>query len=290
VRVRRGPELDPTAVLGRRAGSWFIDVVLCGLAGAAPALLLADAYSLNREADSLKVEWTHGDLAVFVRDTVVVLTGSELAVVAGCFALAVLLFVVLLPGLRGWSPGRLAADVRVVDRQGEPPGVLRSLLRTLCWIVDILPGIPLVAYVTARRTFRHQRVGDLVAHTYVVDKRARGRPIGAPPEPWTEPVEVVEVEPLGPEPEPEAEPEPEPEPEAEPEPEPEPEAEPEPEPAPQPEPVAEAVAPPPGVPPDQAIWDRRHRRYVLWHSKAGRWLEHVDDEWRPVEGEAAPEG
>jgi uncharacterized RDD family membrane protein YckC len=266
VRVRRGPELDPTAVLGRRAGSWFIDVVLCGLAGAAPALLLADAYSLNREADSLKVEWTHGDLAVFVRDTVVVLTGSELAVVAGCFALAVLLFVVLLPGLRGWSPGRLAADVRVVDRQGEPPGVLRSLLRTLCWIVDILPGIPLVAYVTARRTFRHQRVGDLVAHTYVVDKRARGRPIGAPPEPWTEPVEVVEVEPL------------------------EPEAEPEPEPEPQPEPVAVAAAPPPGVPPDQPIWDRRHRRYVLWHSKAGLWLEHVDDEWRPVEGEAAPEG
>ena len=34
---------DPTAVVARRGGAWFIDLVLCGLAAAVPALLLADA-------------------------------------------------------------------------------------------------------------------------------------------------------------------------------------------------------------------------------------------------------
>ena len=78
------------------------------------------------------------------------------------------------------------------------------------------------------------------------------------------------------------EPEPEQETEAEPESEQETEAEPEPELQPSPA-VAAAAAPPEGVPPDQPIWDRRNRRYVLWHSKAGRWLTHTEAGWAPFE-------
>jgi uncharacterized RDD family membrane protein YckC len=266
--VTRDVENDPTAVVGRRTGAWFIDVVLCGLAGTVAALLLADAYSLDRPSNGVKAEWVDGDLAIFVRDTVVVLTGSELAITAGCLTLAALLITVVVPGWRGWSPGGLAADVRLVNRQGEPPGVIRALVRNICWIIDGLPIIPLVGYITARRTFRHQRIGDLVAKTYVVDKRAMGRPVGAPPPRWDEPLDVV-VRPA-PEPEPIARPEPEPEPVRATESETE-----------QPEQPAQ---PPSGVPLDQPIWDRRHKRYVLWHSKRRGWMEHVDDEWRPIEG------
>jgi hypothetical protein len=79
--------------------------------------------------------------------------------------------------------------------------------------------------------------------------------------------------------------------------EPEPASQPEDEPAAEPEPAAAATAavaaPPDGVPPDQPNWDRRNKRYVLWHSKAGRWLTHTEAGWAPFEratgADASPE-
>ena len=113
---------DPTAVVARRGGAWFIDVVLCGLAGAVPALLLTDAYSGNQADGGGMVQWVDGDLAIFVRDTTIVLRGPDLAITLGAFAVAVLVFLVLLPGLRGWSPGYLAADLRLQRRDGRRAG------------------------------------------------------------------------------------------------------------------------------------------------------------------------
>ncbi len=208
---------DPTAVVARRGGAWFIDLVLCGLAAAVPALLLADAYSLDRAGGGIELEWHDGDIGVFVRDTAIVLRQTELAVILGALLVAVLLFVVILPSRRGWTPGHLAADLRIVRRDGSRVGLLRALVRTVAWVIDILPGLPLVAYASARMTRRHQRVGDLLARTYVVDKRAAGRPVDRP---LTEDsaVGAPEVEPMpAPQPEPDVEPEaieptPEPEP------------------------------------------------------------------------------
>ena len=176
----RRPVTDPTAVVARRGGAWFINAVLCALAGAIPALLLADAYELNRTSDGFDVERHGDDIAFFLRDTVVVLSRAELAVTAGAFAVGVLLVLVLLPAWKGWSPGHLAADLRIVRRDGRRVGVGGAIVRTLGWIVDILPGIPLVAYTSARVTRHHQRVGDRLARTYVVDKRAAGRPVDQP--------------------------------------------------------------------------------------------------------------
>lgn len=268
---------DPTAVVARRGGAWFIDVVLCGLAAAIPLLLLADAYSLDRASGGIELEWHDGDIGVFVRDTAIVLRQTELAIVLGALLAAVLLLVVILPGRRGWTPGHLAADLRIVRRDGSRVGIFRALVRTVAWVIDILPGLPLVAYGSARLTRRHQRVGDLLARTYVVDKRAAGRPVDQP---------LTEDGAAG---TPQIEPDPQPitEPEPEPEPEPAPEAaaakalRPEPEPRPA---AASVDAPPPGVPVDEPIWDRRHKRYVLWHSRAGRWLTHGDHGWAPLEG------
>ncbi|MET0158261.1 MAG: hypothetical protein ABW279_02120, partial [Acidimicrobiales bacterium] len=47
--------------------------------------------------------------------------------------------------------------------------------------------------------------------------------------------------------------------------------------------AAAGSGPPDGVPPDEPIWDRRHKRYVLWHSEAGRWLEHGATGWAPLD-------
>ena len=282
--MTRRASTDPTAVVARRGGAWFIDGVLCALAGAIPALLLADAFELNRTANGFDLERHGDDIAVFLRDTVIVLTTSELAITLGAFAAAVLLFLVVLPGRRGWSPGYLAADVRLVRRDGERAGMGRALVRTVAWVVDILPGIPLVAYGSARLTKRHQRVGDLLARTYVLDKRAVGRPVDQPVEvedPLTPVVDTAPA-PLPDEPE-----------EVDVDDAPddrnddtwwadEPAPTPEPQPEPAPAPTAAATAPD-GVPADQPIWDRRNKRYVLWHSKAGRWLTHTEAGWAPFE-------
>jgi hypothetical protein len=95
----------------------------------------------------------------------------------------------------------------------------------------------------------------------VVDKRAAGRPVDL----------ALDADTAVSEPEIDLVPGPEPEPVSAPEP------------APEPEPVPAMPGPPAGVPTDEPIWDRRHRRYVLWHSKAGRWLTHTDDGWTPLE-------
>ncbi len=258
---------DPTAVVARRGGAWFIDVVLCGLAAAIPLLLLADAYSLDRASGGIEVEWHDGDVGVFVRDTAIVLRQTELAIILGALLVAVLLFVVILPGRRGWTPGHLAADLRIVRGDGTRTGLFRALVRTVAWVIDILPGVPLVAYASTRLTRRHQRVGDLLARTYVVDKRAAGRPVDQP---------LTEDGAVG---APEVEAEVEPEAAV---------AEPEPEPVPSHAEPAPVAAPPEGVPVDEPIWDRRHKRYVLWHSRAGRWLTHGDTGWIPLGPDAPP--
>jgi uncharacterized RDD family membrane protein YckC len=300
VKVTRRALTDPTAVVARRGGAWFIDGVLCALAGAVPALLLADAYELNRTSNGFDVERHGEDVALFLRDTVIVLRKIELGVTVGAFLGAVLILLVLLPGLRGWSPGYLAAELRLVRQDGDRAGIGRALVRTLAWVVDILPGIPLVAYASARATTHHQRVGDLLARSFVVDKRAEGRPIDerievdeplAPvvqrdPTPTTvetardEEEAVVDKWWLDDSEEEDAE-EDDHEVGGHEEP-----AEPSPPAAADPPAAAPApTAPPDGVPVDEPIWDRRNKRYVLWHSKAGRWLAHTDQGWTPFEGE-----
>jgi uncharacterized RDD family membrane protein YckC len=178
--VPRRSSSDPTAVVARRGGAWFIDTVLCALAGAVPTLLLADAYELNRTTDRFDVERHGDDIALFLRDTVVVLRQVELAIAVGALAAAIVGLLVVLPGLRGWSPGHLAADLRIVRADGDRPGIGRAAVRTLGWVVDGLPGLPLVGYLATRLTKHHQRVGDLLARTFVVDKRSAGRPVDEP--------------------------------------------------------------------------------------------------------------
>ena len=96
-----------------------------------------------------------------------------------------LLFLVVLPGRRGWTPGLLAAELRLVDGAGGRVGFRPALVRFVGWLIDILPGVPLVGLLAMRFGRHHQRIGDRMAHTYVVDRAF----VDAPP---TEPATLTD--------------------------------------------------------------------------------------------------
>jgi uncharacterized RDD family membrane protein YckC len=73
-------------------------------------------------------------------------------------------------GVWGRSLGKLITGTIVVDASGRPPGVGRAFVRTLLRLVEVNPfllgGIP--ASICVWMTKDQQRIGDLLAGTYVV--------------------------------------------------------------------------------------------------------------------------
>ncbi|MEL7207803.1 MAG: RDD family protein, partial [Actinomycetota bacterium] len=166
-----GTVVLPTAVVGRRVAAWAIDVMLTWAAVLAVLVALGDSFERPGDDTGLDVGRFGSDTAVFFRSTVAVIHAWEWAVAFAVATVVAVVVFVLLPGRRGWSPGSLAADLRLVDGEGATPGVRRALVRTLGWIIDALPGIPLVGFAAMRFSRDHQRVGDRFARSYVVDKR-----------------------------------------------------------------------------------------------------------------------
>lgn len=84
----------------------------------------------------------------------------------------------------GRTLGKLLTGMVVVDETGRAPGVLRALLRTLLRVFEVNPllagGIP--AAIAVAVTKKRQRLGDMVAGTYVVrTKELRRAGIGTMP-------------------------------------------------------------------------------------------------------------
>ena len=92
----------------------------------------------------------------------------NLAIGVGC--VAVLAYFPVAEGVWGRSLGKLITGTIVVDRAGQPPGIGKAIVRTLFRLVEVNPflfgGLP--AGLAAWFTEEHQRLGDLVAGTYVV--------------------------------------------------------------------------------------------------------------------------
>jgi uncharacterized RDD family membrane protein YckC len=173
---------DPTAVMGRRTVAWVIDALLylliMSVLGPTPLSPLAEYYDKDEvpgatcdnllETDDVVGCLEIGDRAYFTE------TGD--AVIQGLVALAWFLLIYgALQGLKGVTPGKALLGVKVVDEHGRPPGVGRSLLRSILWIVDGAPWcLPLVGFITALVSTGHRRVGDMVAKTFVVGKAHTG--------------------------------------------------------------------------------------------------------------------
>lgn len=80
---------------------------------------------------------------------------------------------VLVEGLAGGSPGKLAVGLRVVQRDGRRANLGQVIVRWLMWVVDAAPYcFPVVGLVVALSSRGHRRVGDMVAGTHVVRRQS----------------------------------------------------------------------------------------------------------------------
>lgn len=70
--------------------------------------------------------------------------------------------------MRGKTPGKRMAGVRIVTRHGDIPSIGALLLRNLFRIIDSLPTFYLVGLITVIVTDQNVRIGDLAAGTLLV--------------------------------------------------------------------------------------------------------------------------
>lgn len=96
------------------------------------------------------------------------------------FGLVLMLDVVLIAGYfivleakLGWTVGKLATGLRVVDDSGRSPGLRAAVIRTILRLFEVNPflfgGIP--AGIAVNYSKARQRLGDMAAGTYVVSKK-----------------------------------------------------------------------------------------------------------------------
>ena len=90
------------------------------------------------------------------------------AVAVPALAIYVLYHPVLEVAMRGRTPGKRLAGVRVVTTDGQVPGAGALVVRNLLRIVDSLPALYAVGLVATFFTRQSVRIGDLAAGTVLV--------------------------------------------------------------------------------------------------------------------------
>ena len=90
---------------------------------------------------------------------------------SGAFALIFFYDVLFEVLARGRTPGKRVTGLRVVGPGGRPIALVRSAVRNILRVIDILPGFYAVGMTVIFITRRNQRIGDLVAGTHVVRER-----------------------------------------------------------------------------------------------------------------------
>ncbi len=182
------PAADPSRAVGLRLAAWLVDLLLYLLVWFLTFLPLAeradDPASGFGEGFCTRLGETSSFNECFnLNGTAWYTTGGRTLAHLALLLAWFLGIHVLLQGLTGGSLGKLLTGVRVVREDGSPPGVGRALVRSLFWAVDGLPCCgPIVGLITMLSTRRKQRVGDLVAKTFVVRAAERDRPV-TPAEP-----------------------------------------------------------------------------------------------------------
>ncbi|QQE77769.1 RDD family protein [Alicyclobacillus sp. SO9] len=75
--------------------------------------------------------------------------------------------------MSGQTPGKRLLHIRVVRRDGRPPGFLSVLLRNLFRLIDILPSAYLLGVIVMIANKNERRIGDLIGGTMVVTASAK---------------------------------------------------------------------------------------------------------------------
>lgn len=172
----------PTNVVGRRVAAFLIDAILLYAFSFGLFFAMADTEE-ERLQQLLSGEIEPNETAygnIQIGDTEYSLVGGEFILWLFVVFLVGFLYLAVLQGITGWTLGKLALGIRTVDEHGRTgPGVGKGAVRWLLWVVDGF-FFYLVALVTALASDKNQRVGDMVAKTYVVGQKDVGRAPFAP--------------------------------------------------------------------------------------------------------------
>lgn len=171
-----------TKVIGRRVGATIIDTLLLFAVSATVFFSMAstdqELLAQIQGGEATLNTTVYGNFTI--NDTTYSIVGGDFLIYVLITSAIGILYAVVLPGLTGWTFGKLATGVRVV-REGttRPAGVGRNLVRYLLYIVDGFPYvIPwLTGFIVALNKQRNQRVGDIVAGTLVVHADDTRQPV-----------------------------------------------------------------------------------------------------------------
>ncbi|MEO7556502.1 MAG: RDD family protein [Acidimicrobiales bacterium] len=182
-----GPPPDPTNVIGRRIGAFFIDAAIVIFLFGTLVFLFADNTDERgalRDHECTLKDDDFGDPQLSCNGLYFIVNGDVRVLDVGpAFALSAgvgALFYVLLPALTGASIGKHATGLRVVAATGAPAAFWRHLVRWLFLWVDGPMTFFICGLVTSLVSKGHRRVGDMVAGTFVVGKASMGTPIAIP--------------------------------------------------------------------------------------------------------------
>jgi uncharacterized RDD family membrane protein YckC len=273
----------PTKVSGRRYLAHLIDALVRIAAGVVPFVLLADRMSLDRVDPTIADRYEKidsfalgADRAVRIDDRIFIFERQEVWIVIAIALGVTLLFDVIIQGRFGWTIGKALTGLRTVNRNGDRPGILRALVRTVLLVIDLIPSylIPLVGGLFIFASDSNRRLGDLVGGTYVVDRAAWGEdPLGDGDEPMDWDRDDIDTHPghvttlaageslrVGDQDADE-------------------DADPVSEPTPEREPAGSSSGPA-----YQPQWDPARKAYLQWDPRRETWLQFDDDsqEWKPI--------
>ncbi len=160
---------DPTRVVTRRSLALLVDALLLALIPTVTVAIVGNA-SMSKGVcpDPPPV----GRNCLSYRNQVVLFDKDVSLAFFGLLVLLYLLVFVVVQGFTGSSPGKALLGIRVVRPDGTSPGVVRSTVRALAWVVDGLALLVPIALWSAWFTPGHRRVGDWIAGTYVVRRSA----------------------------------------------------------------------------------------------------------------------
>ena len=87
------------------------------------------------------------------------------------FLFVIFAYFILMEAYAGWTVGKKALGMKVVDEAGHKIGLKKSIIRNLLRMVDGLPALNILGMVLIVLSPRGQRFGDRVAKTFVVGKQ-----------------------------------------------------------------------------------------------------------------------
>lgn len=173
-------------VTGRRIVAFLIDTVVGFVIFWSLVVTLAtDSESVQTPGTyvSMSTYFVNGQMRADLMGTTYILDGGTAAVVSLVAMAYWIGTLVVLQGLTGLTVGKGLVGIRTVNGEGRPCGVGQATVRWLFLIVDAFPYfIPmLVGFIVTVSTQSRQRVGDLVAKTWVISADATGEPLTKDP-------------------------------------------------------------------------------------------------------------